>query len=167
MDNAQFQWAGILVSGFVEQDDSQFSLASILLSGFVEQDQRGRWRRKYLRRGAAEHEARRELAELLRSNQPLSHQLRQALASLFDPDQEAPVWQQRGLKIVNRRRGKLIDHMVATEVLAHVVHARNRGLSVNAAIDSAAAAFSISDDMAKRIWRRYRRAFGDDLFKVV
>jgi hypothetical protein len=160
-------------------------LASILLSGFLEEDKHGRLRTKYLvKNGAEEHQARRELAMLVRTNQ-LNDQEREELASLIDPDQDAPGWQQRRIEIIQRghvkagggnngdaltndpdRRGKLIDHVANSQVVTHVVDEIIAGLGDNGAISSAAVKFSISDEMVKRIWRRYQRAFGVDIFLV-
>ena len=151
----------------MDKNDAQFQLASILLQGFLEENERGRLRQKYLSDRAAQvQEARTALAKLLRSNR-LNDQLREELASLFDPDPDSPGWQQRRIKIVSRRRGKRIDHIAATQVLKHVVDAINAGSGVNSAIAGAAETFSISDEMAKQIWRRYHRAFGARIFDVV
>jgi|SRR5579862_1526843 len=148
-------------------NDPQFQLASMLLDGFIERDKQGRLRRKYLELGSGmEQEARRALARLLRTNQ-LNMQLREELASLFDPDQDSPGWQQRGIKITNRRRGRSLDHIAATEILQHIADVVRSGLSKNKAFVSAAEKYSISEEMAKRIWQRYYRSFGKELWDVV
>jgi hypothetical protein len=129
-----------------------------LLDGFVKQDKRGRLRQLYLRAGSRdEADASRALARLLRGNGELDRGLRDSLANLFDPD--PPAWEQRKIKIVNRRRGKLGDHVAATQVLKHMTDGINGGLSVNAAVANAADEFSMSDEMVKRIWGRYCRTY--------
>jgi hypothetical protein len=132
--------------------------ARALLDGFVKEDSRGRLRQTHLRAGTREDaDARRALAKLLRTDGELDRGLRDSLANLFEPD--PPVWEQRKIVIVNRRRGKLVDHVAATRVLKHMADEIKGGSGVNAAIASAADKFSMSDEMVKRIWGRYRRTY--------
>jgi hypothetical protein len=139
-------------------------LAELLLGGFVETDKYNRLRHRHLKEGSAEErEARRAIAKVLRSPVLLGRQLRDSLADLFDP--ETPGWEQRRIKLVYRRRGKLIDHNRATEVLTEVVMNIRANCSRNKAIGNTAAKFSMSEEMVKRIWRRYWRSLGDKLLK--
>jgi hypothetical protein len=132
--------------------------ARALLEGFLKKDKCGRLRQRYLRAGSQdEADARRALAKLLRSNGELDRGLRDSLANLFEPD--PPAWEQRKINIVNRRRGKLADCVAATQVLKHMAGTLSGGSGVNDAIASAADKFSMSDEMVKRIWLRYRRTY--------
>jgi len=136
--------------------NSDLPSARALLDGFVKQDSRGRLRQTYLRAGTREEkDARRALANLLRTDGNLDRGLRDSLANLFEPD--PPV--QRKIQIVNRGRGKLVDHVAATQVVKHMADEIRGGSGVNAAIASAADKFSMSDEMVKRIWGRYRRTY--------
>jgi hypothetical protein len=137
--------------------NSDLPSARALLDGFVKRDKR-RLRQLYLRAGSGdEADARRALARLLRANGKLDLGLRDSLANLFDPD--PPVWEQRKIVIMNRGRGKLRDHVAATQVLRHMSDVIQGGSGVNDAIASAADKFSMSDEAVKRIWGRYRRTY--------
>jgi hypothetical protein len=137
---------------------SDLPSARALLDGFVKKDKRGRLRHEYLATGSRdEADGRRVLAKLLRGDGVLDRGLRDSLANLFDPD--PPAWERRQINIVNRRRGKLADHVAATQVLKHMADIIRGGSGVNDAIASAADKFSMSDEMVKRIWGRYRRTY--------
>jgi hypothetical protein len=137
---------------------SDLPSARALLDGFVKKDKRGRLRHEYLVAGSRdEADARRALAKLLRGGGALDRGLRDSLANLFDPN--PPAWEQRRIDIVNRRRGKLAARVAAAQVLKHMADAIRGGSGVNDAIASAADKFSMSDEMVKRIWGRYRRTY--------
>jgi hypothetical protein len=133
---------------------SDLQLARDLLAGFVEEGRQGRRRTRYLDKGSAmELEARTAIARLLRSNAPLDKQVREHLANLFDP---TAAWQQRKIEFVSRRQGRHTDHVRNTQIASHVWDEVKAGGRVTAAVASAAKKLAISDDMAMRIWGRYR-----------
>jgi hypothetical protein len=134
-------------------------LARELLGGYCDQDRRGRLRSRYLKEGSQEEvDARRAIARLLRSNDPLDRQLRTALAGLFDPD-GPPALEQRKISIVWRRRGGHIDHRANTQIAEHIRAERIAGKAFDDAIESAVEKFSVSEELAKQIWGRYRPLF--------
>jgi hypothetical protein len=134
------------------------SSAMALLDGFTVRDKRGRSRHRHLKAGSPdEADARCALVRVLLDGK-IDRQLCFSLACLFDPDPEH--WQQRIIKFAYRRgRGALRDHGARTEVLSHMAAQIRGGSSVNDAIESAAEKFSMSEEMAKRIWRDYRRSY--------
>jgi hypothetical protein len=136
--------------------DLDLNEARTLLDGFVAQGRRHR--QKYLKEGSPEElDARRALTRILRSPDALDRGIRESLAALLDPD--PPEWEQRKIRVVNRRR-KLIDHIAKTQVYEEVKANMAAGSGVNAAIGRAAAKFSISEEMTKRIWRNYSAIYG-------
>jgi hypothetical protein len=137
---------------------SDLPQATALLGGFVVTDRRGRFRQKYLKDGSPEElDARRALTRLLRRSGDLDRGLRETLAGLFDPD--PPPGEQRKIKVVNRRRGKLTDHVAATQIFEEVTADIMARLGVNKAIANAAVRHATSDEMIKRIWNRYRAIY--------
>jgi hypothetical protein len=138
----------------VPMQDSDLQLARMLLDGFVEEGHEGRRRTKYLGKGSAtELEARTAMARLLRRTAPLDNEVREHLANLFDP---AAAWQQREIEFVSRRQGRHTDHVRNTQIASYVWDEVKAGGRVTAAVASAAKKLAISDDMAMRIWGRYR-----------
>jgi hypothetical protein len=134
---------------------SDLQLARRLLDGFVEEGRQGRRRTRYLNKGSAmELEARIAIARLLRRKQaPLDNEVREHLANLFDP---AAAWQQRKIEFVSRRQGRHTDHVRNTQIASHIWGEVKAGGRVTAAVASAAKQLAISDDMAMKIWGRYR-----------
>ena len=138
---------------------SDLRLATVLLRGFLEEDTRKRRRTRYLKEGSREDlDARRALAGLLRSKTALDQEVRLALASLVDPN--PPDAEQRKIIFASRRRGKLVDHVANTQIYSHVSEAVKSGASAASAIVDASEKFSISEEMVKRIWGRFRRIYG-------
>jgi hypothetical protein len=135
---------------------SDLNLARALLDGFVEQSSGGRLRRKYFKEGSPkELKARRALAKHFRSNGPLDRGIRTHLAELFHP--APPAWQQRKIRIHNRRRG-ITDHVAATQIAWHVWEEVSSGQTVADGVESALKKYpSIKDESSvKKIWGRYR-----------
>jgi hypothetical protein len=132
------------------------SAARALLDGYIEKDGKAR-RLKYWKRGSAEEAlARKALARLLRSDVPLDRQLRGQLADLFDPPPSA----QRTIVFEFLRRGKFVDVVRNTQIAEHIRARRIAGETFDSAIESAVVKFSVSEDLAKKIWSKYRGAFG-------
>ena len=139
---------------------SDLQLARKLLHGFAEKGHQGRLRTRYLERGdPLELQARTAIARLLRSEGPLDAQLRWHLANLFDP---AATWHQRKIEFVSRRQGKKTDHVRNSQIASHIWDEVKRGRTASAAMISASEKFAISEDMVKKIWKKYRR-YTDDL----
>jgi hypothetical protein len=134
---------------------SDVRLARLLLSGFVEQGSDGRLRSKYLQaRTREELDARRAIARLLRGNGPLDRQLRDRLADLFDPSSAAG--EPRKIELVNRARGRTNDPIANTQIAEAVWNTVVAGQTITKAIDAAVGQFSVSEDLVKKIWGRYR-----------
>jgi hypothetical protein len=128
------------------------SEARALLDGFVVKDLKGRLGSKHLKLGTNDEvSARQALARLLRGSGPLDRQLREQLADLLDPSSTAD----RTLVFAYRRRGKRADHVRTTQIAEHVFEARKTS-TVEVAIADAAEKFDVSEDLAKKVWRRYR-----------
>jgi Phage integrase family len=126
-----------------------------LLAGYVVEI-KGARRLKYFKRGGShEARARKALARLLRSDGRLDRQLRGQLADLFDPPPSA----QRRLVFEFRRRGKHHDAIRNTQIAEHIRAERVAGKTYEAAIGSAVEGFSVSEDLAKKIWGRYGPVF--------
>jgi hypothetical protein len=135
--------------------ESDLQLARKLLDGYLERSAIGKLRSVYLKeRSSREQDARRAISRLLRSNAPLDRQLRTVLAGLFDPD--PPPWEQRIIRLVKRGRGRLIDHVVLTQIAEYIWNERENGKRVTDAINDAADEFALSDEMIRKIWKRYR-----------
>ncbi len=137
---------------------TELERATALLDGLVETDTRGRLRLRYLQEGSpAELDGRRALASLLRSDDGLNPQLRKSLAELFEPEPRAE--QQRKLAFAFRRRGKMTDPYANAHIFVEVFEAVSAGSKTTEAIAAVAEKYDISDDLVKRLWRKYRRKF--------
>jgi hypothetical protein len=139
---------------------SDLELAQALLRGSIEQDARGRLRLVYLKEGTAEDlAARRALARILRSDAPLNYQIRSKLAELFEPD---VAWlEERKISFSFRGRGKPTDHAAAVQVFICVNDGLKKpGATLNRAYAEVAQEFGMSEEMAKKYWRRYSQIYG-------
>jgi hypothetical protein len=131
---------------------NDLSEARALLDGFVIKDLKGLRSKDFKPGTNDEVSARQALARLLRGSGPLDRQLRKQLADLLDPSSTA----NRTLVFAYRRRGKQADHVRTTQIAEHVFEV-SKTSTVEVAIAHAAEEFRVSEDLVKKVWRRYRR----------
>lgn len=140
----------------MKEDDEALMLAKVLLGGYLDHDKHGLLHKKYL---TDETQARRSIASLLRSESPLDPDLRDKLAALFDPAPDTHGAIDRKLIFAHRGRGARKKLERTSSIAWHVWGLVTRGLTADAAIQSAAGQFEVDERNVKKMWAKHRPVF--------
>ena len=124
-------------------------LVEMLLLGWV--DPKTGEHRYFKRDSREERAAQYAVAYLLRNPKPLEDRIRHLLAAVFDPSSIYA----RSLTLGFRREGRPDARLKHRRIAAEMRRMVRAGEIVEAAIETAAAKYDISERMARKIWARY------------